>query len=262
MKQVLQTLDFADVAGIKNLIAPVDPHDAVRLVDLNSAVEGLSWKDSVRVSTQGNINLAAPGASIDSIAMVVGDRFIARVQTAGEENGIYIWNGAAVPATRSLDASTSDELEQAVVVVEEGTSAGATYRQTAVNFILDTDPVAWTTFGTAAGAASESSAGILELATQAETDAGTDDARAITPLKLATWSGRKLKGAVDIGDNSATSFIITHNFNTRDVHVAVYRNSGNYDEVAVEIRHTSVNTVTIVFAAAPTTNQFRVVAIA
>lgn len=37
-----------------------------------------------------------------------------------------------------------------------------------------------------ASAASETVAGIMELATQAETDAGTDDLRAVTPLKFAT----------------------------------------------------------------------------
>lgn len=37
--------------------------------------------------------------------------------------------------------------------------------------------------------ASETLKGIVELATQAETDAGTDDARVITPLKLANYSG-------------------------------------------------------------------------
>jgi len=44
------------------------------------------------------------------------------------------------------------------------------------------------TFQTASGgsAASESAAGIAELATQTETDTGTDDARIVTPLKLAT----------------------------------------------------------------------------
>lgn len=35
--------------------------------------------------------------------------------------------------------------------------------------------------------ASETTAGIAELATQAETDAGTDDARIVTPLKLASF---------------------------------------------------------------------------
>lgn len=35
--------------------------------------------------------------------------------------------------------------------------------------------------------ASEAVAGVAEIATQDETDTGTDDARAVTPLKLATW---------------------------------------------------------------------------
>jgi len=53
--------------------------------------------------------------------------------------------------------------------------------------------------GGAAAAASESVSGIAELATQAETDAGSDDLRIVTPLKLATYSG--LGGAAD-GDQS------------------------------------------------------------
>lgn len=36
--------------------------------------------------------------------------------------------------------------------------------------------------------ASETESGIIEIATQAETDAGTDDTKAITPAKLASWS--------------------------------------------------------------------------
>ena len=164
--------------------------------------------------------------------------------------------------TRSPDASTSAELEQAVVTVEEGTSAGATFRQTTVNFTIDSGTVTWTAFGTAAGAASESSAGVIEIATQGETDTGTDDARAVTPLKLATYAGRKFKFAQDIGDGSATQYTVTHNFNTRDVQVEVYRNSGNYDSVLCDVDRTSVNAVRLTFAAAPTSNQFRVVVLA
>jgi len=53
--------------------------------------------------------------------------------------------------------------------------------------------------GGAVAAASESVSGIAEFATQAETDAGSDDLRIVTPLKLATYSG--LGGAAD-GDQS------------------------------------------------------------
>lgn len=255
---VTRTLDFLSATKIINLPNGTNAQDPATVAQLNAAVEGLNWKDSVRVSTQGNLNLAAPGATIDGITMVTNDRFIARSQTAGLENGIYIWNGAATPATRSLDMNSAAEVEQATTTVEEGTNAGVTYRQTAVNVTLETTALAWTTFGTAAGAASETSSGIAELATQAETDAGTDDLRIVTPLKLATsvWASKKF--AANFGDGSATSYAITHSLNTFDVRVEVVRNSGNRDTILCEVQRTSLNQVTLVFDAAVAASAFRV----
>lgn len=103
---------------------------------------------------------------------------------------------------------------------------------------------------------------VTREATQAETDAGTDDARIVTPLKLANYSGRAKRFAANVGDGSATSITVTHNLNTRDVQVQVYRNSGNYDQVLVETRYTSVNSVTLVFDSAPAANAFRCVVMA
>lgn len=261
-KQCLTNLDFNGVAKVVGLLDPSSAQDAATKAYVDSAIEGLAWKDSCRVATQSNLNLASPGSTIDGVTMATGDRVLVRSQSTGAENGIYIWNGAATPATRSPDCSTAAELEQAVTTVEEGTSAGASYRQTAVNFTLGSGAVSWTAFGTAAGAASESSAGVAEIATQSETDTGTDDARIVTPLKLATWSNRKLKHAADVGDGSATQYTITHNFNTYDVQVEVFRNSGNRDTVIVDVERTSVNAVRLTFASAPTSNQFRAVVLA
>lgn len=251
--------DFLGVSKVVNLPTPTSSGDAATKGYVDSAVEGLAWKDSVRVSTQGNINLASPGATIDGVTMASQDRFLARSQTTQSQNGIYIWNGASSPATRALDASTFAELEQAVVTVEEGTDAGATFRQTQVNGTIDSSNVIFTSFGTAAPAASETTPGIAEIATQAETDGGTDDLRFVTPLKLANYAGRKLKNASSIGDGSATSFTITHNFGTRDVSVDVFPNSGDFDNVEVDVRRPTVNTVQVVFASAPASNAFRVV---
>lgn len=258
-RKVLTDLDFNSVSKVTNLPTPTASGDAVPKGYVDSAIEGLAWKDSVRVSTQSNINVSSPGATVDGITMASLDRVLVRNQSTQSENGIYVWNGASSAMTRALDANVFAELQQAIVTVEEGTDAGATFRQTQVNGTLGSSNVLWTAFGTAAPAASETTSGIAELATQAETDAGTDDLRIVTPLKLANWSGRLRKYAVSIGDGSATSYTITHSLNTRDVIIRVFPNSGNYDDVEVDVYRPSTTTATLVFASAPAVNAYRVV---
>lgn len=256
---VQTSLDFGSVRKILNLPAPTNAGDAVPKSYVDSAVEGLAWKDNCRVATQSNVSLASPGATVDGITMAANDRVLVRAQTSQPENGIYIWNGAAVPMTRSLDANASAELEQAILTVDEGTSGGSTYRQSTINFVIGTGNVVWVAFGTSAGAATESSPGVAEVATQGETDAGTDDVRFVTPLKLKTAATTLKRFSQAIGDGSATSYTVTHNFNTRDVQVEVYRNSGNYDTVLVETRRVSVNAVQMVFDTPPASNAYQVV---
>lgn len=253
-------IDMQSVSKVINVPTPTASGDAVPKTYVDSLVEGLAWKDSCRVATQANTNLSSPGATIDGITMVSQDRVLVRAQTSAPENGIYVWNGAAVAMTRSLDASTFAELEQAVTTVEEGTSAGSTYRQDQVNGTIGSSSVNWTTFGTSAPAASETTAGIAEIATQTEVNTGTDDLRFVTPQKLASWSGRIKKYAVSIGDGSNTSYTVTHNLNTLDVNVTVFQNSTG-DEVITDVTHAGVNTLTIVFATAPASNAYRVVVI-
>lgn len=263
-KGVGSNLDFHGVMRILNLPSPNASHEPATREYVDSILEGLNWKIPVRVAAPANVDLANPGATINGITMVVGDRVLLPSQTSSAQNGIYVWSGASTTLTRSLDANTADELEQAVVTVEEGTSAGATFRQTAINFVLGTDPVNWVSFGTAAPPASETSAGIAEIATQTETNSGLDDARFITPLKLANWSGRTRTHVATIGDGSQTLFTITHNFNTRDVIVAVYRLSGNFDDELVDIERPSVNAIAVRFATGnvPAAGSYRVVIMA
>ena len=259
-KKLFTDLDFQSVSKVVNLPTPSDSGDAASKSYVDSLVEGLSWKDSCRVATQSNLNLASPGATIDGITMASQDRVLVRNQTTTSDNGIYVWNGSSTAMTRSLDCSTFAEMEQAVTTVEEGTSAGATYRQDQVNGTLGSSAINWTTFGTSAPAASETTSGIAEIATQTEVNTGTDDLRIVTPLKLATWSGRIKKYATSIGDGSATSYTVTHNLASLDVAVTVFNNSTG-DEVITDVTHATTNTLTIVFATAPASNAYRVVVI-
>lgn len=126
--------------------------DAATQAYVDALFEGMAWKDSVRAASTANINLASPGTTIDAVAMAAGDRFLAKDQTTGNQNGIYVWNGSAVAATRAADASTFAEMEAAVVTVEEGTAgAGTVWRQTAVNGTLGTTTITWAAFGGSSG---------------------------------------------------------------------------------------------------------------
>jgi hypothetical protein len=257
------TVELNGGATVTGLPTPVNASDATPKSYVDSAIEGINWKDSARVATQSNINLSSPGSSIDGITLTNGDRVLVIAQTTQSQNGIYVFNGASTPMTRALDANSFNELEQATITVEEGTNAGATYRQTQVNGTIDSSNIIFTVFGGNIPDATESTSGKIEIATQSEVNAGTDDQRAITPLKLANYTGLLRKIAQNIGDGSNTSYTVTHNLNTRDVKVAVFPNSGNYDDVWVEVRRPTVNAVAIIFEAGfvPTNNAFRVVII-
>ena len=63
------------------------------------------------------------------------------------------------------------------------------------------------------------------------------------------------------GDNSKTSFAVTHNLGTKDVIVQVYDGT-SYEEVMVDITRNTTNQVTIGFAQAVATGKtYRVVVI-
>jgi hypothetical protein len=260
-KSVHSNLDFLGSTRIINLPSPTASGDAAPKSYVDSAIEGLAWKDSCRVATQGNISIASPGATIDGVTMALNDRVLVKAQTTGSENGIYVWNGAAVPLTRAFDAVTANDLEQAVVTVEEGTSAGSSFRQTLVNFVIGTGAPNFVSFGASVGAASTTSSGIVRLATQAEVDAGTDATIAVTPATLAATTQRPRKFSAVFGDGSSTQYDIAHNFGTNDVVVEVYRSTTPFDSVLCDVGRPTTNSVRLNFAVAPTSNQFRCVVV-
>lgn len=67
--------------------------------------------------------------------------------------------------------------------------------------------------------------------------------------------------AVAVGDGVATSIDVVHNLGSRDVITQVYQNSSTWDVVVCDIRNKDSNTVTVIFAVAPTTDQYRVVCV-
>lgn len=261
MSDIYDHLDMKGASRIQNLPAPATDNEPARNIDLKNAVEGLKQKDPVRVATQSNINLASPGASLDGVALASGNRVLVKAQTAPAENGIYVWTGAASAMTRAIDGSTAAELNGSLIPVAEGTNAGQNWRQTAVIATLGTDAVTFAQFGSGVAPATTTTQGTVEIATQAEVNAGTDTARSVTPETLAGWTGRKYKNGATYGDATATQFDVTHNFATLDVQIATYRVSTG-ERVYPKETAFSVNVARVNFTVAPGINEFRTVVIA
>ena len=72
-------------------------------------------------------------------------------------------------------------------------------------------------------------------------------------------AGQSLSYEETIGNNSSTSFTVTHSLGTKDLNVIVRENVSPYDVVDVRWEATSANTVTVDFGAAPSTDSKRII---
>jgi hypothetical protein len=107
--------------------------------------------------------------------------------------------------------------------------------------------------------ATETVLGLAEIATQAETDTGTDDQRIVTPLKLKTLLDNRTGGyAANVGNGSATSYVVTHSLGTVDV-IVMLKDNSTLEEVIADVVITDANNVTVSFASAPALNAYRVI---
>ena len=134
---------------------------------------------------------------------------------------------------------------------------GKTYK------INGTDVLSSTTLGSGVVSSSLTSVGTITTGvwtgtTIAVANGGTG---ATTAGDAKTNLGFTTKFVDDIGNNSATSFTVSHGLASRDVQVYVYEKSSPWELVFPDVKHTSTSVVTLEFAVAPTSAQYRVVVI-
>lgn len=101
--------------------------------------------------------------------------------------------------------------------------------------------------------------GILALATSAEGIAGIEATKAITSAVLKSVLDTTVLGlsySTNVGDGTALTFTLTHNFGTKDVAVEIY-DSSTGATVYVDVTRPTVNTCVLSFAKAPALNAYR-----
>ncbi|MCA1694510.1 MAG: head decoration protein, partial [Actinobacteria bacterium] len=210
----------------------------------------------------GNITISGPGTTIDGVTMATNDRFLAKDQTTGSENGIYVWNGAASAATRAVDANTSALVTAGLAVsIAEGTvNADRVY------LLITNDPI---TLGTTALSFTQlGAAGTTYSAGNGLSLTGSTFAVVAGSGIIADGTSTRVDPAVvpkkfasNVGDGTSTAITVTHNLGTRDVLVQCFLNATPWDLEIVDVTLPSVNTATLTFATAPAAGAYRVVII-
>jgi hypothetical protein len=287
--------DAANKGYVDAVAQGLDVKASVRLAT-TAALSAFTFTNTAGGTITSNTNGAL---SIDGVTPSVADRILVKDETSGNApyNGIYVVTtvgDGATPyvLTRSTDANTSAEVTDGMFTfVEQGTSLASTSWVLTTNnpITLNTTALVFAQFS-GAGTYTASN-GVLLTGTNftfaPRTGYGLQTGASGAEVKLATTSGLNLttdlavgaglgisvltntvaidtavvvrKYGVDVGDGTATSYTITHNLNTRDVQVVLYDNTAPYAEVICDVQHTTVNTVTLLFSIAPTSNQYRVV---
>ena len=267
-------------------------NEIAKVSDLQALSSGLDWKTAVNVISFSNIALTgSTPLSIDNHTLSDGYRVLLAGQSTDTENGIYdlAISAGSYTLSRSTDADANDELKGAAVFVMEGDQYGSTSWVQSNHYLTGFANQDWIQFsgqGTYVGSDSilidgreisvitDSTRGInvdgdgvyAKIGNGIEFDgsgniainAGTGFDISSGTLEFASSYGVR-KYAASIGDNSATTFTVTHNFDTKDVTVQIFENGASHAQIEADVEHSTTSAVTIKFASAPDTDEYRVV---
>lgn len=150
-----------------------------------------------------------PSSQLPSYVDDVVDAYIVSGSTPLSAGWLSLTDGgsALTPATGII-----------YVILSSGEYQNKTYRWSGSTYVE---------ISSAPGQATESTAGIAAIATQAECTTGTNDTKIVTPLKMATYvNGMAKKFAVQNSSLTASGGVctwsITNTLNTADVIVSIY----------------------------------------
>jgi len=258
---------------ITNLAAPTNAGDAANKAYVDGVAEGLHIHAASYAATTANLNAtysngtSGVGATLtnagtqaafttDGVSPAINARILVKSQTNTFENGIYTLTTVGTVSTNWVLTRATDF----------DTAAGDGLTLTGSTFSVDVTPTSGNASLTNTGGAVEVKVNTNDGLEVTASGLGINNGTGLTfsggALVFDTANGygtRKLAFAV--GDGSATSYTVNHALATRDVSVQVYENASPYAQVEADVEHTDSNNLTIKFAVAPTSNQYRVVVV-
>ena len=268
-------------AGANNYVHPTDNPGVHPFATVVSS--GLQVLAQLVVNNQGHVTSVSSRdlTAADIASVMINDavnngtnttwsssKIYAELQDAinQSQTGALIYQGNYNPVTNTPNITTNTDVKTGwtYVVDTEGTFAGQEVE--AGDMIIakvddpGSTPANWQIVNKNIPAIVNATTlvrGIIQLATNAEALAGTNNTKAITPATLKAVLDAQVKGYVaNFGNGTNTSFTITHGLGTQDVHVQVQRVSDR-KPVMVEWAAASNTTVTISVNVAPATNSLR-----
>lgn len=222
---------------------------------LNNIASGLTWHLEVRAASTANVNIASPGSSLDGVTLASGDRVLLKNQTTASQNGTYIFNGSPAALTRTTDTFKAGDI---VPVGSEGTANANSAWQIAGTgaIVVGTTSTTWQRFNVGNAYTAGNGISISGQVVSAVAGVGivVDSLgirvdRSVTPQKYAANV-----------PSGSTAPVISHSLGTTDVVVFV-REVSTGNQVLCDSSVTDANTVTLGFATAPTSGQYRVVVV-
>lgn len=113
------TFDFSS-GTLRVATTPTNANDASSKSYVDSVAAGLSVKENVKVASDSNIDISNLPASIDSVNMGSGDRFLLLNQSDSTENGVYSYSSSGNAASRASDMDANDDFPGAFLFVLQG----------------------------------------------------------------------------------------------------------------------------------------------
>lgn len=103
---------------LTGLANPVNDQDAATKIYVDSAVQGLDPKQSVKAASTANISSLSGEMTVDGVSLVAGNRVLVKDQSTASQNGVYVV--ASGSWARAADMDTWDKHVSAYLFVEQG----------------------------------------------------------------------------------------------------------------------------------------------